>query len=230
MFYYDSTLILLLPALIVSAIAQYKIFQSYRKYSKIDSRRGITGEQVASRILKANGIYDVDIELVSGQMTDHYDPRAKKLRLSRDVFYGTSIASIGIAAHEVGYAIQHNINYAPLILRNKIVPAVNFGASFSWVLFFMGLLFSVKPLLLIGIVLFSFTVVFQLITLPVELNASNRVIKSIVSMNLLSEEEVGGAKNVLFCAALTYVAAALMSIMSLLRLIALASRRDNWKK
>lgn len=225
-FYYDSTLILLLPALIVSAIAQYKISQAYRKYSRIDSQRGITGEQAASSILRANEIYDVDIELVSGQMTDHYDPRAKKLRLSRDVFYGTSIASIGIAAHEVGHAIQHNINYAPLILRNKIVPAVNFGSSFSWVLFFMGLILSVKPLLLIGIVLFSFTVVFQLVTLPVELNASNRAIKSIASMNLLSGEEVGGAKNVLFCAALTYVAAALMSIMSLLRLIALASRRD----
>ncbi len=226
MFFYDSTLILLLPALIVSAIAQYKISQAYRKYSRIDSQRGITGEQAASSILRANGIYDVDIELVSGQMTDHYDPRAKKLRLSRDVFYGTSIASIGIAAHEVGHAIQHNINYAPLILRNKIVPAVNFGSSFSWLLFFMGLILSVKQLLLIGIVLFSFTVVFQLVTLPVELNASNRAIKSIASMNLLSGEEVGGAKNVLFCAALTYVAAALMSIMSLLRLIALASRRD----
>lgn len=226
MFFYDSTLVLLLPALIVSAIAQYKISQAYRKYSKINSLRGITGEQAASNILRANGIYDVDIELVSGRMTDHYDPRAKKLRLSRDVFYGNSIASIGIAAHEVGHAIQHNVNYAPLILRNKIVPAVNFGASFSWILFFMGLIFSVEPLLFIGIALFSFTVVFQLITLPVELNASSRAIKSIISMNLLNGEEVRGAKNVLFCAALTYVAAALMSIMSLLRLIALASRRD----
>lgn len=226
MFFYDRTLILLIPALILSAIAQYKISLSYRKYSKINSERGLTGEQAALNILRANGIYDVDIELVSGNLTDHYDPRSKKLRLSKDIFYGTSIASIGIAAHEVGHAIQHNLNYAPLVLRNKIVPAVNFGASFSWVLFFMGLLLSIKPFLTIGILLFSLTVIFQLITLPVELNASNRAIKSIISMNLLNGDEVNGAKNVLFSAALTYVAAALMSIMSLLRLIALASRRD----
>lgn len=226
MFFYDRTLILLIPALILSAIAQYKISTSYRKYSKINSVRGLTGEQAALNILRANGIYDVEIELVSGNLTDHYDPRSKKLRLSRDIFYGTSIASIGIAAHEVGHAIQHNLNYAPLVLRNKIVPAVNFGASFSWVLFFMGLLLSIRPFLIIGILLFSFTVIFQLITLPVELNASNRAIKSIVNMNLLNRDEVDGAKNVLFSAALTYVAAALMSIMSLLRLIMLASRRD----
>lgn len=226
MFFYDRTIILLLPALILSAIAQYKISQSYRKYSKVNSIRGLTGEQSALNILRANGIYDVDIEMVSGNLTDHYDPRAKKLRLSRDVFYGTSIASIGIAAHEVGHAIQHNVNYTPLIIRNKIVPAVNFGASFSWVLFFAGLILSVKPLLTVGIILFSFTVVFQLVTLPVELNASSRAIKSIANMNLLSGEEIKGAKDVLSSAALTYIAAALMSIMSLVRLIALASRRD----
>ena len=225
MFYYDSTMILLLPAIIVTIIAQYKISQAYRKYSKIDTERGYTGEQVAFNILRENGIYDVDIELVNGHMTDHYDPRAKKLRLSRDVFYGRSIASVGIAAHEVGHAIQHNVNYAPLLLRNKIVPAVNFGASFSWLLFFMGLILSIKPLLTIGIVLFSITVIFQIITLPVELNASNRAIKSIVNMDLLNDNEVKGAKNVLFSAALTYIAAALMAIMNLLRLIAL-SRRD----
>lgn len=226
MFFYDRTLILLIPALILSAIAQYKISTSYRKYSKINSVRGLTGEQAALNILRANGIYDVEIELVNGNLTDHYDPRSKKLRLSRDIFYGTSIASIGIAAHEVGHAIQHNLNYVPLVLRNKIVPAVNFGASFSWVLFFMGLLLSIRPFLIVGILLFSFTVIFQLITLPVELNASNRAIKSIVNMNLLNSDEVNGAKSVLFSAALTYVAAALMSIMSLLRLIMLASRRD----
>lgn len=226
MFFYDRTILLLLPALILSGIAQYKISQSYRKYSKINSVRGLTGEQAALNILRANGIYDVDIEMVSGHLTDHYDPRAKKLRLSRDVFYGTSIASIGIAAHEVGHAIQHNVNYAPLIIRNKIVPAVNFGASFSWILFFAGLILSIGPLLTVGIILFSFTVVFQLITLPVELNASSRAMRSISNMNLLNVDEIKGAKDVLSSAALTYTAAALMSIMSLIRLIALASRRD----
>lgn len=226
MFFYDSTIILLLPAIIITAIAQYKISQSYKKYSKIDTQNKMTGEQVASNILRINGIRDVEIELVNGHMTDHYDPRAKKLRLSRDVYFGTSIASVGIAAHEVGHAIQHDISYLPLILRNKIVPAVNLGTNFSWILFFAGLLLSAKPLLLAGILLFSITVIFQIVTLPVEINASNRAISSIVSMNLLNREEVKGAKNVLFCAALTYVAAALMSIMSLLRLIVLASRRD----
>ncbi len=224
MFFYDPTMILLIPAIIVTIIAQYKISQSYRKYSQIQSYRGLTGEQAAREILNANGIYDVDIEMVRGHMTDHYDPRAKVLRLSRDVFYGSSIASIGIAAHEVGHAIQHNRSYAPLILRNKIVPAVNFGASFSWLLFFMGLILSVRPLLVFGIILFSFTVIFQLVTLPVEFNASSRALKSIVSLNLLNGEEVRGARNVLSSAALTYVAAALMAIMNLLRLIALADR------
>ena len=226
MFFYDSTMILLLPAIIVTIFAQYKISQSYKKYSRINTGNGMTGEQIASNILRANGIYDVDIELVNGHMTDHYDPVSKKLRLSRDVFFGTSIASVGIAAHEVGHAVQHNIGYIPLILRNRIVPAVNFGASFSWILFFMGFIFSVRPLLLSGIVLFSITVLFQLITLPVEIDASNRAIRSIVDMNLLDKQEVSGAKNVLLCAALTYVAAALMSVMSLLRLIVLSSRRD----
>ena len=225
MFFYDSTMILLIPAIIVTIIAQYKISQSYNKYSKINTERGYTGEQVASNILKENGIYDVEIEVVNGHMTDHYDPRAKKLRLSKDVYYGRSIASVGIAAHEVGHAIQHDINYMPLILRNKIVPAVNFGASFSWLLFLLGLILSIRPLLSVGIILFSITVVFQLITLPVELNASNRAIKSIINLNLLSGEEVKGAKNVLYSAALTYIAAALMAVMNLLRLVAL-SRRD----
>lgn len=222
MFYFDRTMILLIPAIIVSVIAQIKISSSYNKYSKVNNQHGITGEQVALEILRSNGIYDVEVEMVNGQMTDHYDPRAKKLRLSRDVYFGTSIAAVGIAAHEVGHAIQHNTNYVPLILRNSIVPAVNFGAGFSWILFLLGLIMSIKPLLTIGIALFSLTVIFQLITLPVEFNASNRAIKSIKNMGLLVGSEINGAKNVLSSAALTYVAAALMSVMSLLRLILLA--------
>lgn len=222
MFYFDRTIILLIPAIIVSAIAQFKISSAYNKYSKITNQRGITGEQAAINILKANGIYDVEVEMVNGRMTDHYDPRAKKLRLSQDVYFGTSIAAVGIASHEVGHAIQHNVSYAPLILRNAIVPAVNFGAGFSWILFLLGLIMGIKPLLTIGIVLFSLTVIFQLVTLPVEFNASNRAIKSIKNMGLLVGNEVNGAKSVLSSAALTYVAAALMSIMSLLRLIILA--------
>ncbi|BAK56379.1 hypothetical protein SFBM_0601 [Candidatus Arthromitus sp. SFB-mouse-Japan] len=222
MFYFDRTIILLIPAIIVSAIAQFKISSAYNKYSKVTNQRGITGEQAAINILKANGIYDVEVEMVNGRMTDHYDPRAKKLRLSQEVYFGTSIAAVGIASHEVGHAIQHNVSYTPLILRNAIVPAVNFGAGFSWILFLLGLIMGIKPLLTIGIVLFSLTVIFQLVTLPVEFNASNRAIKSIKNMGLLVGNEVNGAKSVLSSAALTYVAAALMSIMSLLRLIVLA--------
>ncbi len=222
MFYFDRTILLLVPAIIVSIIAQIKISSSYSKYSRINNQRSITGYDAAYDILRANGIYDVEIEMVNGRMTDHYDPRAKKLRLSREVYSGTSIASVGIAAHEVGHAIQHNVNYMPLIIRNKIVPAVNFGAGFSWILFLLGLLMGIKPLLTIGIVLFSFTVVFQLVTLPVELNASSRALKSIKSMNILVGKEVDGARSVLSSAALTYIAAALMSIMSLVRLIVLA--------
>ena len=215
MFYFDRTIILLIPAIIVSAIAQFKISSAYNKYSKVTNQRGITGEQAAINILKANGIYDVEVEMVNGRMTDHYDPRAKKLRLSQEVYFGTSIAAVGIASHEVGHAIQHTVSYTALIL-------VNFGAGFSWILFLLGLIMGIKPLLSIGIVLFSLTVIFQLITLPVEFNASNRAIKSIKNMGLLVGNEVNGAKSVLSSAALTYVAAALMSIMSLLRLIVLA--------
>lgn len=227
MFLYDSSMLLLVPAIIITLIAQFKISSAYSKYSKINSVKGVTGEQVALNILRDNGIYDVEVEMVNGKMTDHFDPRAKKIRLSREVFYGTSIASVGIAAHEVGHAIQYNVGYAPIIFRNKIVPAVNFGASFSWGLFFLGLILSMKPLLFFGIALFSLTVIFQLVTLPVELNASNRAIKSIINLNLLYDDEVKGARNILNCAALTYISAALMSIMQLLRLISLASRRDN---
>ncbi|EIA27738.1 Putative zinc-dependent metalloprotease, partial [Candidatus Arthromitus sp. SFB-4] len=152
MFYFDRTIILLIPAIIVSAIAQFKISSAYNKYSKVTNQRGITGEQAAINILKANGIYDVEVEMVNGRMTDHYDPRAKKLRLSQEVYFGTSIAAVGIASHEVGHAIQHNVSYTPLILRNAIVPAVNFGAGFSWILFLLGLIMGIKPLLTIGIV------------------------------------------------------------------------------
>ncbi len=226
MFLYDSSILFLVPAIIVTIIAQFKISSAYSKYSKINSARGITGEQVALNILRNNGIYDVDVEMVNGKMTDHFDPRAKKIRLSREVFYGTSIASVGIAAHEVGHAIQYNVGYSPIMIRNKIVPVVNFGASFSWGLFFLGLILSIKPLLFFGIILFSLTVIFQIITLPVELNASNRAIKSIINLNLLYDNEVKGAREILNCAALTYIAAALMAIMQLLRLISLASRRD----
>lgn len=227
MFYYDSSMILLVPAIILTIYAQFKISSAYSKYSKINSIKGITGEQAAISILRDNGIYDIDVEVVSGKMTDHFDPAAKKIRLSKDVFYGTSIASVGIAAHEVGHAIQHNVGYAPIILRNKIVPIANFGASFSWGLFFLGLILSIKPLLVFGVILFSLTVLFQIVTLPVELNASNRAIKSIINLNLLYDNnEVKGAREVLNCAALTYIAATLMAIMQLIRLISLVSRRD----
>lgn len=226
-FRFDSTILILIPALIISAIAQIKISSTYKKFAAVNNQRGITGEQTALNILKQNGIYDVDVELTSGHLTDHYDPTRKKLRLSRDIFYGTSIAAVGIAAHEVGHAIQHNKSYSALTLRNKIFPLANLGSNLSWILFLMGLLLSFKPLLIIGIALFSLAVIFQLVTLPVEFDASNRAIKAITNMEILNGEETKGAKSVLSAAALTYIAGTLMALAQLARLILLARRSDD---
>ncbi|MBC2578975.1 zinc metallopeptidase [Clostridium sp. DJ247] len=226
MFYFDSTFIILIPALIVSAWAQFKISSTFDKYSRYSSRNGYTGAQVARMLLDSNGLYDVPVELIPGKLTDHYDPRNKTMRLSEEVFYGTSVASIGVAAHETGHAIQHKQHYAPLVIRNAIVPAVNFGSSLSWIIFFVGILFSIKGLVSLGILLFSGVVIFQLVTLPVEFNASSRALKIIESKGVLYSDELKGARSVLSAAAMTYVAAALTAISQLVRLI-LLSRRDD---
>lgn len=173
------------------------------------------------------GITDVMVVPVSGSLTDHYDPRSKKLALSQDVYDKTSVAAIGVAAHECGHAIQHQVNYAPLSFRTAIVPAANIGSSLSWPLFLAGLIFSIRPLLTLGIVLFSLAVLFQLVTLPVELNASSRALKMLGNSGMLGNDELKSAKKVLAAAALTYVAALAASVLQLLRLIILAGGKDR---
>lgn len=219
MYFYDSTMIILLPAIIISAFAQFKIKASFSKYSKVNSTNGYTGAQVARILLDDAGLFNIPVEIAPGKLTDHYDPSKRVMRLSEEVYYGTSVAAIGVAAHETGHAIQHKEHYVPLELRNSIVPAVNFSSNASWLLFFIGIILSIPSLINIGIILFSAVVVFQLITLPVEFNASSRALKILESRNILYGDEIRGAKSVLSAAAMTYLSAALMAISQLIRLI-----------
>ena len=226
-FYFDRTMILLLPAIIISFWAQSKVSSTYKKYRTVRTMNGYTGENVARMMLDAAGLYDVPVLETSGELTDHYDPRSRVIRLSRDIYHGTSIASAGIAAHEVGHAIQHQQSYKPLVLRTAMATAVNFSSQASIFIFMIGLLFSIPVLTNIGIIFFTVAVIYQLITLPVEFNASRRALNILESRNILYGNEVNGAKNVLTAAAMTYVAAALMSISQLIRLIAISNRNND---
>ena len=225
-FYFDPSMIILIPALIIAAWAQFNISSTFNKYSTVYSSRGYTGKDVTRMILDAYGLYDISIEMIGGKLSDHYDPQSRVVRLSRDVYAGTSIAAIGVAAHEVGHAIQHKEGYVPLKLRSALVPVANLGSNASWILFILGLIFSFKPLVTIGIVLFCATVLFQVVTLPVEFNASNRAIAVLDAKGILVEDEVKGARKVLNAAALTYVASVITAIAQLLRLIVLSRRND----
>lgn len=227
MFYFDSSMLILIPALIIAAWAQYKISSTFDQYSQVRSMKGYTGSDVARMLLDSSGLSDVPVEIVQGRLTDHYDPVNRVMRLSNDVFYSSSVASLGVAAHETGHAIQHKERYSPLMIRNSIVPVVNFGSNLSWVLFFAGFIFGITSLIRIGILLFMTVVIFQLVTLPVELNASKRALALLGSRGILYDEELQGAKRVLDAAALTYIAAALMAIAQLARLIILSNRRDD---
>lgn len=224
--FFDSSFIILIPAMIIAAWAQFKVSSTFNKYSKYGSRNGYTGAQVARMLLDSNSLYDVPVEVVPGRLTDHYDPSKRVMRLSQEVYYGNSVASIGVAAHETGHAIQHKERYTALVVRNSIVPAVNFGSNASWILFLLGMVFGMKGLISIGILLFTVVVAFQVITLPVEFNASNRALKVLENKGVLYGDELKGAKSVLSAAAMTYVAAALTSISELIRLI-LISRSDD---
>lgn len=226
-FYFDRTIILLLPAMIIAFWAQSKVSSTYKKYRTVRTMNGYTGEKVARMILDAAGLYNVPVLETSGELTDHYDPRSRVIRLSRDIYYGTSIASAGIAAHEVGHAIQHQEAYKPLVLRASIARAVNFSSQASILIFMIGLLFSIPFLTNLGIVFFTVAVIYQLITLPVEFNASRRALNILENRNILYGNEINGAKNVLSAAAMTYVAAALMSISQLIRLIAISNRNND---
>lgn len=226
MFYFDATYILLIPAILLSFWAQSKINSAFNHYSQVRSINGYTGADAARKLLDANGLYDVPVEVVAGKLTDHYDPVNRVMRLSEEVFYGTSVASIGVAAHETGHAFQHKEHYALLEIRNSIVPVVNISSSASWILFFVGMIFSVPVLARVGVLLFAAVVVFHLITLPVEFDASNRALKLLENRGILYGDEVNGARKVLSAAAMTYVAAALMAISQLIRLIIISRDRD----
>lgn len=212
-------IIFVIPAIIFSLIIQFKLKSTYAKFSKVGNARRITGAQAAHMVLNYYGISDVNIVPTNGIMTDHYDPTQKVIRLSDGVFNSSSIAAVGIACHEAGHAAQHAENYAPIRIRNSILPVCNIGSSLSIPLLIAGVIFSLEPLVWIGIGFFAFTAVFQFVTLPVEFNASNRAINVIESNGLLSFEEKMGAEKVLKAAAMTYVAALAVSLAQLLRLI-----------
>ncbi len=226
-YYFDPTYILVLIGVLLSLAASYKVKSTFNRYSNVASRSGMSGAQAAETILHANGIYDVTIQRVSGSLTDHYDPRNKTLNLSESVYGSMSVAAIGVAAHECGHAIQHQKEYAPLQIRSSLVPVANFGSGASWFFIIAGLFLSWQPLVTTGIVLFSLAVLFQLVTLPVEFNASSRAVAALGNLGILGQEELGHTKKVLSAAALTYVASAAAAILQLLRLIILFGGRDR---
>ena len=228
-FFYDWTYLLLIPALLLSLWAQFRVSSTFNRFSRVRASSGMTATQMAEQLLHAEGVYDVSVERTRGNLTDHYDPKNMVLRLSDSTANSTSVAALGVAAHEAGHVLQHRDGYAPLMLRTAAVPVVNIGSNLSWPLFVAGLIFSWEPLLYVGIALFALAVLFALITLPVEFNASKRALAALETNGYLQPgEEMRGAKKVLSAAAMTYVASAFMAIMQLLRLLAIAgSRRDD---
>ena len=228
--WFDPTYILVVIGAVICLIASARVKSTFHKYSAYRSMSNLTGAQAAERILHRAGIYDVSIRHIRGSLTDHYDPRNKTLSLSDSVYGQTSVAAIGVAAHECGHAIQHQKSYAPLSIRGAIVPVANFGSTLAWPLIVIGVLFSSNTgsfLIHLGIFLFSFAVLFQLITLPVELNASNRAIKILGDTGILNSQELPMTKKVLGAAALAYVAGAAAAILQLLRLLILFGGRND---
>jgi Zn-dependent membrane protease YugP len=225
--FFDSTMLLLIPAVILAGWAQLRVKTTFARYSRENSRQGVTADQVARMLLDRFGLRSVPVKRVEGQLTDHYDPRDKTLSLSESVYGNTSIAAIGVAAHEVGHAIQHSDGYAPLGIRNSIVPVVNLGSWAAMPLFMLGLFIQSSGWMEIGILLFLGVVAFHLITLPVEFNASSRAVAILGQTRALTGEELDGAGKVLNAAAWTYIAATVMAILQLLRLIVLMGMRGN---
>lgn len=225
---WDPTYILILIGVALSLLASAMVKSTYSRFSRVRAKSGYTGAQAAERILREAGIYDVSVQHISGNLTDHYDPRSKVLRLSDAVYGQASVAAVGVAAHECGHAIQHAKGYAPLNFRGALVPIANFGAGLSWPLILIGFFISRGSFLIqLGIILFSLSVLFQLVTLPVEFNASRRAVRILENSGILYQDEVGGARKVLGAAALTYVAAAAASILQLLRLLLLFGGRGR---
>lgn len=229
-YYFDSTYVLVLIGVVICLVASARMNSTFRKYSRVRNHSGMTGKEAAETILRQAGIYDVRVEYVAGNLTDHYDPRDKVLRLSDATYGSNSVAAMGVAAHECGHAIQHATGYAPLTIRGALVPVANFGSSIAWPLILIGLFLngSTSVLLLnIGILAFSMAVLFQIVTLPVEFNASRRAVKILDGTHMLYPEEVSATKKVLTAAALTYVASAASSILQLLRILLLTGNRRN---
>lgn len=225
-YYYDPTYILVLIGAVLSMIASARVNGTFRRYSQTRSMTGMTGAQTARRILDQNGLYDVTVEHINGNLTDHYDPKSKVLRLSDATYGAVSVAAVGVAAHECGHAVQDAEGYEPLKIRSKLVPAANFGSRFGLPIFLLGLLFGANELLMqIGIWVFLLSVLFQIVTLPVEFNASRRALAMLTDYGILSEQEVQGSRKVLRAAALTYVAAAAAALLNLLRLVLLSNQR-----
>ena len=221
-FYFDPTYLLVVIGAVICLLASARVKTTFHKYDRVRSMSGMTGAQAAERILHAAGIYDVSIQHVSGNLTDHYDPRHKVLRLSDSTYGSASVAAVGVAAHECGHAIQHAKGYAPLNIRSALVPVVNIASRLGMPLILLGVILSWNQTLIqIGILAFSLAVVFQLVTLPVEFNASSRALATLDGMDILGREELGGARQVLTAAALTYVAALIQSLAQLLRLLLL---------
>lgn len=222
-------IVFILPCIIITLICQVKVKSTFAKYSNVRNSRNMTGAQAAEYVLRQNGVTGVRIEHVAGNLSDHFDPRTNVIRLSDSVYNSASVAAVGVAAHEAGHAVQHAQNYLPNKIRTAILPVAQLGSKLSWLLIFLGLLFTAKVgfvLLYIGIILFSASVLFTIATLPVEFNASKRALECIKNSDLLYGEEYKGAKRTLQAAAMTYVASALTAIMQLLRLIVIARRRD----
>ena len=219
--FFDPTMVLLIPAILLAFYAQMKVQSTYQRFSRVLSRSRLTAAEVARGLIREHGL-DVHVERVQGELTDHYDPRQKVLRLSSPVHDSSSLAALGIAAHEVGHAVQHHVGYAALGIRNSLVPVANLGSSLSFPILIVGLLLSSPMLVKAGVYAFSAVVLFQLITLPVEFNASSRAIALLTDGGYIAPEEVGPARAVLNAAALTYVAAALMAVLNLLRLLVLS--------
>ena len=219
--------ILLIPILILSVWAQAQVSGNFKRYSGVANRRRLTGAQAAEAVLRAHGVYNVAIRPCAGNLTDHYDPRDNSISLSENVYNSASIAAVGVAAHEAGHAVQYAENYGPVRLRTAIIPATQIGSKFSFILLLVGMVLYSQSLFLIGILLFSLTTLFQLITLPVEFNASHRALQTLENQQLLYDDELPGAREVLKAAALTYVAALLMSALQLLRYVLIFLGRSN---
>ncbi len=227
MFYFDSTYILIIIAFALSMFASFGVQATFSRYKSVKSSRGMTGADAARKILDDNGLSNVRVEHISGNLNDHYDPRDNVIRLSDATYSDSSVAAIGVAAHEAGHAVQHATGYAPIKIRNAIVPVVNISTTISMPLFIIGLIFNMFGLAFLGVILFSAALLFQLVTLPVEFNASNRALAILNTSGMLDEAELTGARKVLRAAGMTYVAAAAASALQLLRLLLILNRRSD---